>query len=279
VTPRGRGAIVLAVAVLGAVGPSCETDDELFPPNGTLRVQLFDSGLVSAGASIPGFQVAAWTVESATAEIEGFGSFDFLGIHPCLFVDNVLLVDDLARACGGTGFVLAADTPREVTLRLRISRLELRRSVFTRLLADGDSDGDGHLNRYDNCPLVSNPSQEDANSDGLGDACAISSSTGDFADSDDDTVPDVADNCPTLPNPDQTDARRGADFIGDACEDFVDVVLPDGTFELTFTATIQPTASGFSLFAVDFNNRLAVTCDTLLTTCRIQPPGITVTAL
>lgn len=36
---------------------------------------------------------------------------------------------------------------------------------------DMDSDNDGIEDYHDNCPAVSNPNQEDSNSDGLGDAC------------------------------------------------------------------------------------------------------------
>jgi hypothetical protein len=34
-----------------------------------------------------------------------------------------------------------------------------------------DCDGDGYMNRGDNCPLISNPDYADADSDGIGDAC------------------------------------------------------------------------------------------------------------
>ena len=34
-----------------------------------------------------------------------------------------------------------------------------------------DRDGDGYLNDEDNCPSISNPSQDDFDDDGKGDAC------------------------------------------------------------------------------------------------------------
>ena len=47
--------------------------------------------------------------------------------------------------------------------------------VISKLDADlsssTDSDGDGILDQYDNCPTVSNPDQTDTDSDGIGDAC------------------------------------------------------------------------------------------------------------
>jgi uncharacterized delta-60 repeat protein len=62
---------------------------------------------------------------------------------------------------------------------------------------DTDDDGDGIDDGDDNCPLVSNPGQADADGDGTGDACDP-----DLVDSDGDGVPDSADPCPNDANDD-----------------------------------------------------------------------------
>ncbi|XP_076289309.1 thrombospondin isoform X2 [Lasioglossum baleicum] len=67
---------------------------------------------------------------------------------------------------------------------------------------DPDADNDGVLNPSDNCPLHSNPGQEDTDSDGP------------------DSVGDVCDNCPSVSNPKQEDTDN--DGIGDACDDDID---------------------------------------------------------
>jgi hypothetical protein len=73
---------------------------------------------------------------------------------------------------------------------------------------DEDDDNDGVLDIEDNCPLIPNPQQEDADGDGQGDACD--------PDDDNDGIQDFEDNCPLVANPGQEDADN--DGIGDVCD-------------------------------------------------------------
>jgi len=80
-----------------------------------------------------------------------------------------------------------------------------------------DTDNDGVSDDEDNCPLIENAGQEDADGDLIGDVCD------DCTDTDGDgfgnpgfaanTCPE--DNCPDVPNADQTDTD--SDGVGDAC--------------------------------------------------------------
>lgn len=77
---------------------------------------------------------------------------------------------------------------------------------------NGDSDGDGVDEAVDNCVNVANPGQADTDQDGQGDAC----DTFDNRDGDGDGVSNGGDNCPTVANPAQTDTDE--DGQGDACD-------------------------------------------------------------
>lgn len=78
-----------------------------------------------------------------------------------------------------------------------------------------DTDSDGVFDEYDNCPMVANPDQANADFDREGDACDSTNST--VTDTDRDGIPDSADNCPLVANPLQQDADM--DGRGDACDD------------------------------------------------------------
>jgi len=125
----------------------------------------------------------------------------------------------------------------------------------------GDDDGDGITNATDNCVLVANSNQADADGDGLGDACETDLPTVDF---DADGILDDVDNCLFVANPAQTDSD--SDGFGDAC-DFVlppVIIIPvgsaifadDGQFLRTINTNAFDTdsvANSFGTYGNSFN--------------------------
>jgi hypothetical protein len=73
---------------------------------------------------------------------------------------------------------------------------------------DEDTDGDGLINKDDNCPYSYNPEQENMDNDLWGDMCD--------EDLDGDGVLNLFDNCLLISNPNQEDSN--GDGIGDACQ-------------------------------------------------------------
>jgi Tol biopolymer transport system component len=133
-----------------------------------------------------------------------------------------------------------------------------------------DTDGDGVFDATDNCPLIPNPSQANADGDAQGDACdpdddndgqsdvdevacgsnplnAVSTAPDrdsdgrpDCVDPDDDNdgVADGSDNCPLVANASQADADH--DGVGDACDP---TPLPDRTIVFS-----RVTGSNYRIF-------------------------------
>ena len=77
---------------------------------------------------------------------------------------------------------------------------------------DPDTDDDGVPDPVDNCPLTSNPGQNDTDGDGVGNACDITPN----GDNDGDLVDNQIDNCRDAANAGQADLD--GDGIGDACD-------------------------------------------------------------
>lgn len=78
---------------------------------------------------------------------------------------------------------------------------------------DIDSDNDNALDAVDNCLLVNNPTQNDTDGDGEGDACDETA----LPDGDGDGVHDAVDGCPDVADPEQINSD--GDEFGDACDD------------------------------------------------------------
>ncbi len=88
-----------------------------------------------------------------------------------------------------------------------VKRLSGGELVANPLYRPADSDGDGIIDRTDNCVRIENPDQHDENGNGRGDKCD---------DYDRDGIVNSQDNCPAHPNRIQTDTDR--DGKGDTCD-------------------------------------------------------------
>jgi hypothetical protein len=105
--------------------------------------------------------------------------------------------------------------------RMRVMNLDAplaRLAVLPAHTPGTDGDGDGLVDRADNCPNDFNPFQEDVDQDSVGDPCdgCLLDYDPFQEDGDGDGVGDVCDNCLADPNPTQRD--EDGDGVGDACD-------------------------------------------------------------
>src|SRR5258706_9419164 len=163
-----RAARTLAVLATIATSLSCQTVEDPLPPQATLNFDITDSAIGSQVAALPAPQVVSWRVEELSASnITGFsGTYSFLFSGPCSYQLSVLTPVTFQAACRTSGLTLAPGSDlRTATLRITLSRLELRAAARPDLSSSDDPDGDGIPNSADNYPIVANASQNNVNAD------------------------------------------------------------------------------------------------------------------
>jgi hypothetical protein len=127
----------------------------------------------------------------------------------------------------------------------------------------------------DNCLLLPNADQADADADGIGDVCSLEILGSTVLDSDADGYADISDNCIWIPNADQKDSTGlgtgiSSDGIGDACEQSADVVVPAplalGPEEL------DQRVGRVTFVTVDFDEALSCDWEAVPPTCALAGP-------
>jgi hypothetical protein len=293
------------------LAPSCtENDEQLVDDIGVTRLFLVDPGLRRQSVITPDdrIQVAEWDIASAVLDIDG-ALVDLPIDNDCRITDTVVVSPVSEGPCSAGLVIESSDEPVSIKLTLSINSMQVRRGapvdplLATSPNADWDSDfvpDDGNdsgdafdapcgLNGVtfdcdDNCPLVSNPVQEDDNGDGVGNACTANDFfLGAVRDSDGDGVGDSNDNCVWNANPGQEDTTGPADGdipdgIGDACQEEVAPVFVGGatSFQLTLrngAMLLQPLES-LTYLTVDLDSDDVLTCAWGAGSCELEVANI-----
>ncbi|MFC1779535.1 thrombospondin type 3 repeat-containing protein [Thermodesulfobacteriota bacterium] len=153
-----------------------------------------------------------------------WGKFVRLPNITALAIDRATSPGKVYFGTGGDGVYVSADGGNPWTYfgegleELYIRKLDISETspkilyagtnagVWSRATSEGkDTDGDGLDDSVDNCPSTSNPDQNDADGDDIGDACDMSDTDGDG----------IADNSDTFP----TDPAASVDSDGDGYPD------------------------------------------------------------
>ncbi|MCB0829170.1 MAG: thrombospondin type 3 repeat-containing protein, partial [Solirubrobacterales bacterium] len=152
----------------------------------TLFVAGIESSVVFDASALPGPTPAD---ENTVGSDEG-GNFTEMEVDTVAIYETALTLSEVLE-----NYALGSDEPPEY--------------IALEPVDTTDTDADTLPDDQDNCPVDANELQEDADKDGIGDACDNSTDT------DGDTVDDDVDNCPAVVNSEQTDSN--SDGIGDAC--------------------------------------------------------------
>lgn len=248
VVARARRLAVIAVLATVCVVVGCTETDGVVRDIGAAVVVLADPGASPQAIVDPldRIQVAEWDVREAVLTL-GDTEWDLLAGANCKLADTVFTTPLADGACAGGLVIDFESTPRPATLRVTFTmQVSRARPVVLPPAEDGEvppeapdgipNDGDGSSlvgDRYctggatfgcdDNCPLLYNPDQADANLNGIGDACEVTDpfTLSSLRDSDGDGVADGSDNCIWFANPGQEDTQGPfegiGDGIGDAC--------------------------------------------------------------
>jgi hypothetical protein len=278
-------------------------EEPVFDDIGTTRLLLIHPALERQSVFEPEgpIQVARFEVDSARLDVAGMPVLDLLSGESCTITDTAFTTPLTDGPCR-TGVVIeGSDDPKDMELTLEMT-MEVRRATPRPDDADGvdggngDYDDDGVLDDGDgslvpgdhpctggvvaacddNCLLLPNADQADADADGIGDPCSLELLGSTVLDSDADGISDTSDNCIWIPNADQADtggvSTEGIpDGIGDACEEQVATVVVPASLILG-PEELDQRVGRVTFVTVDFDEALACDWEAVPPTCALAGP-------